>query len=417
MAAQVKDLLPNPKNPRRISKEKKELFEKSLKEYGPLYGVVHNRQTGFLVGGHQTGSILGPDAQITVEETFDPPTETGTVARGYIMLDGEKITYRQVDFSPEKEAGAMVAANRGAGAWDFAKLSELFIELDHLNFDLDLTMFDAEERENIVVPVTHVPPAGDPDNCPEPPKEPTSKRGDIYLLGTHQLMCGDACSIDDVQKLVAGEVMDMVWTDPPYNVAYEGKTKDKLTIQNDQMEKQDFKEFLRTAFSNMALVTKPGGAIYVAHADTEGVNFRTALVEAGFLFKQCLVWVKQQFVMGRQDYHWKHEPILYGWKDGDAHHWYGDRKQSTVLQFDRPHRSTEHPTTKPIDLITYMLNQSSKQGHTVLDLFGGSGSTLIACEMTGRQCFTMELDPRYVDVIIRRYEELTGKKAELLRSE
>jgi DNA modification methylase len=222
--------------------------------------------------------------------------------------------------------------------------------------------------------------------------------------------------LDDVQKLMGEEKADMVWTDPPYNVAYEGKTKDALKIQNDEMSAESFYQFIYDAYSNMLMFTKPGGAIYVAHADSEGMNFRKALVDSGWLLKQCLIWVKQALVMGRQDYHWKHEPILYGWAPGASHNWYSDRKQTTVLEFDRPSRNAEHPTMMPIELIEYCLTNSCAAKGLVLDLFGGSGSTLIACEKTGRKAALVELDPRYCDVIVARWEKYTGKKASLLNA-
>ena len=259
-----------------------------------------------------------------------------------------------------------------------------------------------------------VDPQCDEDEAPEPPAEPVTRRGDIYQLGKHKLICGDSTIVDDVQKLMGEDRADMVWTDPPYNVAYEGKTKDALKIQNDEMSTENFYQFLYDAYSNMLMFTKPGGAIYVAHADSEGMNFRKAMVDSGWMIKQCLIWVKQSLVMGRQDYHWKHEPILYGWAPGASHSWYADRKQTTVLEFNRPSRNAEHPTMKPIELIEYCLTNSCAPRGLVLDLFGGSGSTLIACEKSGRRAALVELDPRYCDVIVARWEKYTGKKAQLL---
>ena len=223
-------------------------------------------------------------------------------------------------------------------------------------------------------------------------------------------MCGDSTDFGAVTDLMDGKLADMIFTDPPYNVAYEGKTKEALTIQNDEMGDKQFYEFLLAAHNNMAMVTKDGGAIYVCHADSEGLNFRNALVEAGFLLKQCLIWVKQSMVMGRQDYQWRHEPILYGWKDGGSHYFTDDRTQTTVWEIDRPSRNEEHPTMKPIELCARAIKNSSKKDDIVLDLFGGSGSTLIAAEQTGRTCYTMELGPNYADVIRKRYHKLvTGE--------
>lgn len=200
----------------------------------------------------------------------------------------------------------------------------------------------------------------------------------------------------------------MVFTDPPYNVAYTGKTKEALTIQNDAMGDDNFYKFLFDAYANLLVATKPGGAIYVCHADSEGANFRLAMKNTGWLLKQCIIWMKNTIVMGRQDYHWKHEPILYGWKPGASHNWYNDRKQSTIFECNKPQRNGEHPTMKPVELIEYFIGNSSPRESIVLDVFGGSGSTLIACEKTKRRGFLCELDPIYCDVIVNRYVKFSG---------
>jgi DNA modification methylase len=226
-------------------------------------------------------------------------------------------------------------------------------------------------------------------------------------------MCGDATMMDDFEKLMGEKKADLIVTDPPYNVDYEGKTKDALKIQNDDMDDHTFYEFLYSSFSNMYLFSEDGAGIYVFHADTEGMNFRKALKDCGFKLAQCCIWVKQTMVLGRQDYQWRHEPVLYGWKPTASHKWYSDRKQTTVWNFDRPTKSEDHPTMKPVNLITYPLINSSKKNDIVLDPFGGAGSTLIACEKNRRTCYMLELSPRYCDVIIRRWQELTGKDAVL----
>ena len=251
----------------------------------------------------------------------------------------------------------------------------------------------------------------------ELPEAPKTKRGNIYKLGNHYLMCGDSTNADDVKKLMNNQLADLIVTDPPYNVNYEGKTDGNLKIMNDNMENDQFYSFLESAFINLYDFIKDGGSIYVFHADTEGLNFRKAMISSGFKLAECLVWVKNAFVMGRQDYHWKHEPILYGWKPGASHYFINDRSQSTVLEFDKPARNEEHPTMKPIDLIAYLINNSSKKDEIVLDLFGGSGTTIIACEQTNRNAFIMELDPRYCDVIVDRWEKFTNQKAELINEE
>jgi site-specific DNA-methyltransferase (adenine-specific) len=224
-------------------------------------------------------------------------------------------------------------------------------------------------------------------------------------------MCGDSTSIDAAEKLMDGHLADQLITDPPYNVAYEGKTKDALTIQNDSMSDDSFREFLRDAFTAADTVMKAGAVFYIWHADSEGYNFRGACKDAGWTVRQCLIWNKNSLVMGRQDYHWKHEPCLYGWKDGAGHLWSTDRKQVTVLEFNRPTRNDIHPTMKPVDLIEYQVLNNTKGSDIVLDLFGGSGSTLIACEKTNRNNRSMELDPKYCDVIVKRWQEYTGKQA------
>lgn len=284
----------------------------------------------------------------------------------------------------------------------------------------------------------------------ELPAEPKAKLGDIYQLGKHRLMCGDATSQADLDRLCDGNLVDLVLTDPPYNVNYEGGTG--LTIQNDNLPDEKFRQFLIDSFTNINRVLKAGGAFYIWHADSEGYNFRQACIKTGWKVRQCLVWIKSSIVLGRQDYQWKHEPCLYGWKDGAAHNWYGDRKERTeisafdifelryktreeLLDFieerwcdaencetsviceDKPNKNAEHPTMKPIKLLTRQVKNSSKRNDIILDVFGGSGSTLMTCEQMDRQCFTMELDPKYVDVIIERWEKFTGNKAVLLNGD
>ena len=286
----------------------------------------------------------------------------------------------------------------------------------------------------------------DPDAAPDV-ADPVSVPGDTWVLGPHRVHCGDSTEIDAVDTLMAGLKVDACWTDPPYNVNYESKLAGK--IKNDHMKDEAFRTFLRDAFTCAFAVMKPGAPIYVAHADTEGLNFRGAFKEAAFKISGCLVWAKDSLVLGRSDYQWQHEPILYGWKPGAAHRWYGGRKQttvmkiggsiftqnddgtvtvkvggesivisgenlkaaplaSTVIRCEKPKRSSEHPTMKPVELIAKMLRNSTREGDLVLDLFGGSGSTLICCEMLGRQARLMELDPRFADVIVKRWQDFTG---------
>lgn len=254
---------------------------------------------------------------------------------------------------------------------------------------------------------------GDPDDLPEK-VPPRANPGDLVEMGKHRLLCGDSTNLQHIERLMGGAKADMVWTDPPYNVAYEGKTKAALKIDNDSMGDAKFLQFLTDAFVGFQVVTKPGGAIYIAHADSEGFNFRAAMIKAQWLMKQCLIWKKQTLVMGRQDYHWIHEPILYGWKAGAAHKWCSDRKQTTILEFDRPQRNAEHPTMKPVELVEYMILNNSDPADIVLDGFGGSGTTIIACEKNGRRGYSLELDPTYCDVIVERWMKYTGKMAYLI---
>ncbi len=296
--------------------------------------------------------------------------------------------------------------NRETG-YDFDVLEQELEDLDFDGYDFDFGMEDdaedEEEEEDAAV---------DDDFDPEPPEEPKSKLGDIYQLGRHRLMCGDSTSVETVKKLMNGKEADLLITDPPYNVNYEGGTG--MTIQNDNMEDAEFRSFLGKAFQTADEAMKPGAAFYIWHADSEGYNFRGACHDIGWTVRQCLIWVKNALVLGRQDYQWKHEPCLYGWKDGAGHNWFNDRKQTTTLEFDRPTRSELHPTMKPVPLFYYQIKNSTQKGDAVLDLFGGSGTTIIACEQLNRDAFVMELDPKYVDVIVQRWEEFTGEKAVLL---
>lgn len=281
------------------------------------------------------------------------------------------------------------------------------IDIDMSDYGLDIEIDDIEEGTEVKE-----------DDAPEVKDgEPKAKRGDIYQLGRHRLMCGDSTSSDDVFKLVGGNTspaVDLLITDPPYNVDYTGKTKDALKISNDSMDADTFHDFLYNAFINAFSTMKGGASFYVWYASKEAVNFSTALADAGLSIKQELIWNKNSLVIGRQDYQWKHEPCLYGWKETDSHHWYGDMKQTTVIDFDRPTKSELHPTMKPVGLFDYQIKNSTKKGDNVLDLFGGSGTTIMACEQNGRNAYVMEYDPHYIDVIIERWENFTGKKAKLL---
>lgn len=319
---------------------------------------------------------------------------------GYKEVEVIKLTH----LTEEQKKAYILAHNKLTMNTDFDidllndELADI-IDIDMSDFGFEMS-FDDEEEEVV-----------EDEFDDTPPEEPTAKLGDIYQLGRHRLMCGDSTSVEDVEKLMDGMQADMLLTDPPYNVAYEGKTKDALTIQNDSMDNDSFRQFLRMAFFAADNVMKPGAVFYIWHADSEGYNFRGACFDIGWTVRQCLIWNKNTMVLGRQDYHWKHEPCLYGWKEGAGHLWASDRKQTTIIDFDKPQRNGEHPTMKPVGLFDYQILNNTKGGDIVLDLFGGSGTTIMACEQNGRNGYLMELDPRYVDVIIRRWEEFTGETA------
>ncbi|MDX9797539.1 MAG: DNA modification methylase [Bacteroidales bacterium] len=298
------------------------------------------------------------------------------------------------DLNDEQIKAFRLADNKTAelATWDLSKLEEELADID-----MDMLQFGFDEMEELL-----------PDNATdddfditdEIPEVPFSQPGDIYELGPHRLMCGDSTDSKQVSILLDGQFVDMIFTDPPYNVDYEG-TAGK--IKNDKMEDDSFYLFLYNVFQNMFEHTKPGGAIYVCHADTEGLNFRNAFKNAGYKLAECLIWVKNALVLGRQDYHWRHEPILYGWKEGAAHYFVDDRTQDTIWEYNKPKKNEEHPTMKPLELVGKAISNSSRRHESVLDLFGGSGSTMIASDQLDRKSFLMELDERFVDVIVKRY--------------
>mgnify|MGYP000214947764 FL=1 len=319
-----------------------------------------------------------------------------------------------VGWSDAQKKAYVIADNKLAlnAGWDNDMLAVEFGELKELDFNLDLIGFDPDELASILnEPETEG--LTDEDAVPEVPEVPVTVEGDVWIMGKHRLMCGDSTSIDALDVLCQKELVDMWLTDPPYNVAYEGKTKDALTIQNDEMSDEGFRQFLTESYTAADAVMKAGAVFYIWHADSEGYNFRGAAHDSGWQVRQCLIWKKQTMVMGRQDYHWKHEPCLYGWKDGAAHLWATDRKQTTILEFDRPSRNGEHPTMKPVELFEYQMLNNTKGSDLVLDSFAGSGTTAIACEKHGRMARLMELDPKYCDVIIKRWQDFTGKQATL----
>jgi len=323
----------------------------------------------------------------------------GTIVAGHTRVKAsKKLGLDEVpciiasDLSEDQLKAFRIADNKTAelADWDLDKLVD---ELKTIEMDMDQFGFDDLEKllDRDVL---------EDEFEEELPEVAYSKKGDIFVFGKHRLMCGDSTKGEDVEKLRDGQLMDMVFTDPPYNVDYEGSTG--MTIQNDKQSDEDFYNFLLAAFKNMHESLKPGGPIYVCHADSEGVNFRNAFKAAGFKLAECLIWVKNSLVLGRQDYHWRHEPILYGWKEGSGHYFINDRSQDTVWEYNKPKVNDLHPTMKPLELVGRAIKNSSKNNDKVMDLFGGSGSTMIAAEQIGRVAYLMELDEKYTDVIVKR---------------
>ena len=384
----INKLVPYARNARTHTDEQVAQIAASIKEWGFTTAVLVDEDGGIIAGHGRT--LAAQRLKMTTVPVMVAAGWSDAKKRAYVIADNK------------------LALNAG---WDNELLALEFAELKDLDFDLDLTGFTADEIAALM-PVNVTDGLVDEDQIPEVPEVSITVQGDVWVLGKHRLMCGDSTSIDAVEKLTGGGgIIYMLLTDPPYNVAYEGGTKEKLTIQNDSMGNDEFRQFLRDAFVTADSVMKAGAVFYIWHADSEGYNFRGAINDAGWKVRQCLIWKKSTLVMGRQDYHWKHEPCLYGWKDGSGHLWASDRKQTTILEFDKPSRNGEHPTMKPVALFEYQMLNNTKGGDIVLDLFGGSGTTLIAAEKNGRVSYLMELDPKYCDVIIKRWQEFTGKIA------
>jgi site-specific DNA-methyltransferase (adenine-specific) len=381
----IEKLKPYENNARTHSEEQIEKIAKSIEEFGFVNPVLIDEGFG-IIAGH--GRVLAAQKMgISEVPCLFVEDLTETQKRAYIIADNK------------------LALDAD---WNFDVLKIELETLKDLNFDITLTGFsdfnfdlDSGEKKEII----------DDDFEEELPEEPKSKLGEIYELGQHRLMCGDATNTGDVQKLMNKEIADLIVTDPPYNINYEGRTKEKLKIQNDNMNSKEFMLFLTDAFGNADKYLKNGGAFYIWFASKETSNFYNACENVNWEIRQQLIWVKNRMCFGRQDYQWIHEPCIYGWKSGDSHYFIDDRTQTTVLEFNKQFVNSEHPTMKPVPLIAKLIENSSKKDEIVLDLFGGSGTTLIASEQLNRRCFMMELDPRYCDVIIKRWEDFTGKKA------
>ena len=378
------DLLPADYNPRKDLKPGDPEYEKlkrSLEQFGYVEPVIWNKATGRVVGGHQRLKVL-IDMGITEVECV------------------------VVDLPEDKEKALNIALNKISGDWDKDKLAVLIADLQGTAFDVSLTGFDAAEIDDLFKDTLKDGVKDDNFDVDAELKEPPiTKPGDVWTLGRHRLVCGDSTKAETFDLLMAGTKANLVITDPPYNVNYEGSAG---KIQNDNMGNEAFYEFLLAAFQNTAAIMADDASIYVFHADTEGLNFRRAFADAGFYLSGCCIWKKQSLVLGRSPYQWQHEPVLYGWKKGGKHQWYTGRKETTIWEFDKPKKNGDHPTMKPIPLLAYPIMNSSMSNTLVVDPFGGSGSTLIACEQTDRSCNTIELDPKFCDVIVKRYIEQVG---------
>jgi len=368
----------NPRKDLRPGDPEYEQLRRSMAEFGYVEPVVWNKTTGNVVGGHQRLKIL--------------------MAEGAIAIDCVV-----VELEAEKEKALNLALNKIQGDWDKEKLALVIAELQCVDFDVSLTGFDLAEIDALFKDTLAESVKDDDFDVDGELKKPAvTKPGDLWLLGRHRLVCGDSTSAAAFTLLMDGKLANLVVTDPPYNVNYEG-TAGK--IKNDNMTGEKFFQFLLDAFTLTEKAMAKDASIYVFHADTEGLNFRKAFADAGFYLSGTCIWKKQSLVLGRSPYQWRHEPILFGWKKSGKHIWYSDRKQSTIWEFDKPRKNTEHPTMKPLPLIAYPILNSSMTGCIVLDPFGGSGSTLIACEQTKRVCYTVELDEKFCDVIVKRYIE------------
>lgn len=378
------DLIPADYNPRKDLKPGDAEYEKlkrSIEQFGYVEPVIWNKTTGFVVGGHQRLKVL-LDMGITEVECV------------VVEMDGEK------------EKALNIALNKISGEWDKDKLALLIADLQGADFDVSLTGFEPAEIDSLFKDTQQGKVKDDDFDVDAELKAPViTKAGDVWTLGRHRLACGDSTKPETFTLLMGDRKANLVITDPPYNVNYEGSAG---RIKNDNMANDAFYQFLLAAFQNTEAAMADDASIYVFHADTEGLNFRRAFADAGFRLSGTCIWKKQSLVLGRSPYQWQHEPILFGWKKKGRHQWYTGRKESTIWEFDKPKKNGDHPTMKPIPLLAYPIMNSSMSNTLVLDPFGGSGSTLIACEQTDRSCCTIELDEKFCDVIVKRYIEQVG---------
>ncbi|ADG20381.1 DNA methylase N-4/N-6 domain protein [Paraburkholderia atlantica] len=401
----IDGLIPYARNARTHSESQIAQIAASIEEFGMVGAIVV--RDGVIAKGH--GTLAAIRILYGAGKRLYPPPGRSRGAEPF--PNGEAPVLDASGWTESQFRAFVIADNQLAllAGWNEELLRLEVTELRDDGFDVDLLGFKPVDLAHLL---DH-PGVGltDEDDAPEPPEEPVSVAGDVWICGSHRVMCGDSLRAENVSALMGGYLADLIITDPPYNVAYVGKTDKRMTIQNDAMQAGEFSRFLLTAHQTMFAAAKGGAGIYVFHADTEGLAFRGALLDAGFKLAQCCVWVKQSLVLGRQDYHWQHEPVLYGWKPTGKHRWYADRSQSTVWSFDRPARNDLHPTMKPVAVVEYPIQNSSRDGDLVLDTFGGSGTTLIACEKCGRRARLLELDPVYCDVIVARWQAYTGLSA------
>lgn len=383
------DLIPYVNNARTHDEEQIKKIQSSIREFGFINPVIIDDKNNIIAGHGRVQAALKEGIK-------------------------EVPCIRESHLSEYQKKAYILADNKLAelSGWDFEILANELEELKNSEIDIDMLGFDEKELLELAEE-KHESEDDDFDLEESLKTSGIAKKGDVWFLGKHRLMCGDSTNQEDVYKLVGGQKVDLLLTDPPYNVGYKGKTKDSLKIENDSMPDEEFREFLKKAFIAADNVMKNGAVFYIWHADLEGYNFRGACADAGWKVRECLIWNKSCMVLGRQDYRWKHEPCLYGWKGGSGHLWNSDRKQTTVLNFEKPNRNGEHPTMKPVNLFSYQLQNNTKEEDVVLDVFGGSGTTLIACEQTNRKCYMMELDEKYATVIIKRYIELVKNESEV----
>ena len=380
----INKLIPYVNNARTHSPEQITKLRSSLREFGFINPVLIDREFNVLAGHGRIAAAK--------EEGIN---EVPCVFVEHLS-EAQKKAYILADNRMSLDAG-----------WDDELLKVEMASLQEMGFDVGMTGFDESELADLFADDNNTSAKDDDfDLTAALEKAAFVQRGDIWTVGRHRLMCGDATSAEDVAALMSGTKANLILTDPPYGVSF--RSSSGLTIQNDSMKNEEFYNFLLSAFQCMVEYLESGGAAYVFHADTEGLNFRRAFVDAGLHLAGCCIWVKDSLVLGRSDYQWQHEPVLYGFLQNGKHKWYSDRKQTTIWNFAKPKRNADHPTSKPLDLLSYPIGNSTQENAVVIDTFGGSGSTLMACEKMNRICCTMELDEKYASVILRRYVEDTG---------